>query len=113
MRLVRFDDDRVGSKNINTTTPLLTLAELNGYYHDQAFEALCLKWADWLMNCLPRTREGGFQHVTSANGDRQGVRLNENEMWIDVYKRQELPYLLGTRRGRKAHQRAAHPSDEP
>ena len=23
------------SKNINTTTPLLTLAELNGYYHDQ------------------------------------------------------------------------------
>lgn len=30
------------------------------------------------MNCIPRTREGGFQHVTSANGDRQGVRLNES-----------------------------------
>ena len=29
-------------------------------------------------------RGGGFQHVTSANGDRQGVRLNENEMWIDT-----------------------------
>ncbi|WP_171042529.1 MULTISPECIES: glycoside hydrolase family 88 protein [unclassified Clostridium] len=72
------------SKNINTTTPLLTLAELNEYYHDQEFEALCLTWADWLMNCLPRTRERGFQHVTSANGDRQGVRLNENEMWIDT-----------------------------
>lgn len=72
------------SKNINTTTPLLTLAELNEYYHDQEFEALCFKWVDWLMNCLPRTREGGFQHVTSANGDRQGVRLNENEMWIDT-----------------------------
>lgn len=36
------------------------------------------------MNCIPRTKEGGFQHVTSANGDRQGVRLNENEMWIDT-----------------------------
>ena len=72
------------SKNINTTTPLLTLAELNEYYHDQEFEALCFKWADWLMNCLPRTMERGFQHVTSANGDRQGVRLNENEMWIDT-----------------------------
>ena len=72
------------SKNINTTTPLLTLAELNEYYHDQEFEALCFKWVDWLMNCLPRTRERGFQHVTSANGDRQGVRLNENEMWIDT-----------------------------
>ena len=36
------------------------------------------------MECIPRTREGGFQHVTSANGDRQGVRLNESEMWIDT-----------------------------
>lgn len=72
------------SKNINTTTPLLTLAELNERYKDREFEELCLKWADWLINCLPRTREGGFQHVTSANGDRQGVRLNENEMWIDT-----------------------------
>lgn len=72
------------SKNINTTTPLLTLVELNEEYHDPQFEELCLKWAGWLMECLPRTREGGFQHVTSANGDRQGVRLNENEMWIDT-----------------------------
>ncbi|SCP96566.1 glycoside hydrolase family 88/105 protein [Anaerobium acetethylicum] len=72
------------SKNINTTTPLLTLVELNEYYHDPEFEALCKKWGEWLMNCIPRTKEGGFQHVTSANGDRQGVRLNENEMWIDT-----------------------------
>ena len=36
------------------------------------------------MRNLPRTEEGGFQHVTSANGDRLGVRLNENEMWIDT-----------------------------
>lgn len=72
------------SRNINTTTPLLSLVELNEYYKDREFEELCLNWADWLMNCLPRTRERGFQHVTSANGDRQGVRLNENEMWIDT-----------------------------
>ena len=72
------------SKNINTTTPLLTLVELNNYYNDTQFEELCIKWAEWLMNCLPRTKERGFQHVTSANGDRQGVRLNENEMWIDT-----------------------------
>lgn len=72
------------SKNINTTTPLLTLVELNEEEQDPEFEQLCLKWADWLMNGLPRTSEGGFQHVTSANGDRLGVRLNENEMWIDT-----------------------------
>lgn len=72
------------SKNINTTTPLLTLALLNETKKDKDFEELCLQWANWLMECLPRTKEGGFQHVTSANGDRQGVRLNENEMWIDT-----------------------------
>ena len=72
------------SKNINTTAPLLTLVELNEQDKAKEFEELCLKWADWLMNCLPRTKEGGFQHVTSANGDRQGVSLNENEMWIDT-----------------------------
>lgn len=74
----------LGSRNINTTTPLLTLAELNEYYQDGEFEALCLDWANWLMVCLPRTEERGFQHVTSANGDRLGVRLNENELWIDT-----------------------------
>lgn len=74
----------LGSRNINTTTPLLTLVDLNDYYHDEEFENLCLDWANWLMNCLPRTEEHGFQHVTSANGDRLGVRLNENEMWIDT-----------------------------
>lgn len=77
-------DQGLPSRNINTTTPLLTLLELNEYYHDPKFEELCLDWANWLMTCLPRTKEGGFQHVTSANGDRQGVRLNESEMWIDT-----------------------------
>ena len=33
------------SRNINTTTPLLTLCELNEIYHDPEFEALCLDWA--------------------------------------------------------------------
>lgn len=72
------------SRNINTTTPLLTLVELNESCKDEEFEKLCVNWAEWLMRCLPRTEERGFQHVTSANGDRQGVRLNENEMWIDT-----------------------------
>ena len=76
--------DGLPSRNINTTTPLLTLAQLTELCPDPEFESLCLSWADWLMRNLPRTEEGGFQHVTSANGDRLGVRLNENEMWIDT-----------------------------
>ena len=74
----------IGSRNINTTAPLLALCSLNEELKEPSFEALCLEWADWLMECLPRTREGGFQHVTSANGDQKGVRLNESEMWIDT-----------------------------
>lgn len=88
------------SKNINTTAPLLTLIELNEYYNDSAFENLCIDWANWLMNCLPRTKEGGFQHVTSANGDRQGVRLNENEMWIDTLF---MTVLFLNKMGQKYH----------
>lgn len=76
--------DGLPSRNINTTAPLLTLVQFNEWYQDKEFEGLCLDWANWLMNCIPRTKEGGFQHVTSANGDRQGVRLNESEMWIDT-----------------------------
>ena len=72
------------SRNINTTTPLLTLIELNDMVNNKEFEDLCIEWANWLLNCIPRTKEGGFQHVTSANGDRLGVRLNESEMWIDT-----------------------------
>ena len=77
-------EEGIPSRNINTTAPLLTLAELNELYKDKEFEALCLEWADWLIHCIPKTREGGFQHVISANGDRQGVRLNDNQMWIDT-----------------------------
>jgi len=45
---------------------------------------MCIERAEWLMDYLPRTKEGAFQHVTSAIGDRLGVRLNESEMWIDT-----------------------------
>lgn len=72
------------SRNINTTAPLLTLVEMLDKLDNPKYEALCHSWAEWLMACIPRTREGGFQHVTSANGDRQAVRLNESELWIDT-----------------------------
>ncbi len=72
------------SKNINTTTPLLALVDLLDLSPSKENEALCIGWANWLMESMPRTRDGGFQHVTSANGDRLGVRLNDSEIWIDT-----------------------------
>ena len=91
------------SRNINTTTPLLTLVELNEPCRNETYEALCKDWARWLMTCLPRTQENGFQHVTSANGDRLGVRLNENEMWIDTLF---MTVLFLNRMGQKYQEQA-------
>lgn len=72
------------SKNINTSTPYLTLADLLDELSEPRYEAMCLNHAEWLMNELPRTREKAFQHVTTAIGDRSGVALNDGEIWIDT-----------------------------
>lgn len=72
------------SKNINTTAPYLVLAELLDSLNDPKYEKLCLDHAHWLMNELPKTKEGGFQHVVTAIGNRDGVLLNEGELWIDT-----------------------------
>lgn len=96
-------DAGLPSRNINTTTPLLTLVELNEQLHNPRYEALCKDWAHWLMCCLPRTQERGFQHVTSANGDRMGVRLNENELWIDTIF---MTVLFLNKMGQKYHNQA-------
>ncbi|WP_172194181.1 glycoside hydrolase family 88/105 protein [Saccharibacillus qingshengii] len=65
------------SRNINTTAPLLSLMDL-----DEA-EALSLEWTEWLINGLPRTEEGGYQHVTTGRTSGE-LTLNENEIWIDT-----------------------------
>lgn len=72
------------SKNVNTTAPYLPLFDLLDKLDNPLYEQMCKDRAEWLMKRLPRTDEGVFQHVTSAIGDRLGVRLNENEMWIDT-----------------------------
>lgn len=53
------------TKNINTMAPMLTLACLAERSRDPADLALCAEWAEWVMHELPRTDEGGFQHVTT------------------------------------------------
>lgn len=77
-------DRGLPSKNINTTAPYLTLLGLVERTGNKEYETMCLERAKWLMEELPKTKEGGFQHVTSAIGDRNGIALNESEMWIDT-----------------------------
>ncbi len=65
------------SRNINTTAPLLSLMEL------EEAEGLSLEWVQWLMNGLPRTKELGYQHVTTG-ATKNEITLNEDEIWIDT-----------------------------
>lgn len=65
------------SKNINTCAPMLTLAYYCAYTKNDAYLKECLRWAEWLMTGLPRTKEGGFQHITSDT-------LNDQELWDDT-----------------------------
>ena len=52
-------------KNINTMAPMLTLAHLCEVTRQPADLALCEEWAAWVFSELPRTNEGGFQHITT------------------------------------------------
>lgn len=72
------------SKNINTTAPFLALEELLDHLDHPEYEALCVDRAKWLLDGLLHTKEGGFQHVTSAIGDRNDIIVNEGELWIDT-----------------------------
>ncbi|QUI24631.1 glycoside hydrolase family 88 protein [Vallitalea pronyensis] len=65
------------SKNINTTTPMLTLANLCEFNKNPTYLDACISWAEWIMHELPRTKEGGFQHMTSDT-------LNDQELWDDT-----------------------------
>lgn len=72
----RFEEG-LPSKNINTVAPMLTLACLLEYKSNPVYLETCIEWADWIINELPRTKEAGFQHITSDT-------LNDQELWDDT-----------------------------
>lgn len=96
---------RIGlpSANINTTAPFLTLFELTERYDRPAWEKLCMERADYLVQSLPRTQWGGFEHVTSNNTDRNDVNRNPEQLWADTLFMAVL-FLgkMGVRYGRQA-----------
>lgn len=71
------------TKNVNTMSPLLTAA----YLHE-AKEANYLahldSWAEWVMYDMPRTEEGGLQHITYLVDNYQ-------QLWDDTLMMSVLP----------------------
>ena len=63
--------------NVNTTAPMLALSELTRRVRLPRFDAVLCDWAERIVEELPRTPEGGFQHNVSD-------RINDGELWDDT-----------------------------
>ena len=72
------------TKNINTVAPFLTLASLYEHEPNPTWVPLMERWADWVMYEMPRTREGGLQHIVYNS-------VNDQQMWDDTLMMSVLP----------------------
>lgn len=64
-------------KNVNSMSPFLTLSYLYEITGKAQYLEMCKEWADYAMVELPRTEEGGFQHVTIDSD-------NYMQLWDDT-----------------------------
>lgn len=76
--------DGLPSANINTTAPYIMLLSLAQRTGDERYRQMCIERAEFLMHELPRTTERGFQHVTTDIIDKNGIILNEQQLWVDT-----------------------------
>lgn len=65
------------ARNINTTAPMLGLALLYETTMDDRYLPLIKNWAAWIMDEMPRTQEGGLQHLTTHSE-------NPEQLWDDT-----------------------------
>lgn len=74
---------KVSTQNVNTMSPLLTAAYLHEAKHAD-YHAHLDSWAQWVMYDMPRTEEGGLQHITYLVD-------NEQQLWDDTLMMSVLP----------------------
>ncbi len=70
-------------QNVNTMSPLLTAA----YLHEKGaanYYPHLDSWAEWVMYDMPRTEEGGLQHITYLTDNYQ-------QLWDDTLMMSVLP----------------------
>ena len=79
--LVKFFDQQLAigfpALNVNTMALFLTMSYVGEYLGSERYLEPCRKSAAWVMEHFPRTKEGGFQHMTSDT-------LNDQELWDDT-----------------------------
>lgn len=65
------------SPNVNTMCPMLTLTYLAEETGKDTYMHICREWADYVMKEMPRTEEGGLQHIVTGNP-------NNGQLWDDT-----------------------------
>lgn len=88
-------------RNINTTAPMLALTCLYEETAKPEYLSTIRDWAAWVNTGLPRTQEGGFQHVTSDD-------FNFQQIWDDtLFMTVLFLYRAGTLLGRPEYKTEA------
>lgn len=83
------------SKNVNTMAPMLGMTLLYKETGDETYRPLIEEWSQWVMTQMPRTQEGGLQHITSDD-------VNEQQLWDDtLYMTCLFLYQAGDALGRE------------
>lgn len=72
------------TRNINTVAPFLTLAHLYERDPNPMWRPYLEDWADWVMHEMPRTREGGLQHIVYNS-------VNDQQIWDDTLMMSVMP----------------------
>lgn len=79
--LVKWFDEHIErglpGKNVNSMSPCLTLSFLWEHTGNEKYLEICREWAEYAMYKLPRTVEGGIQHVTIDSDNYQ-------QLWDDT-----------------------------
>lgn len=86
--IVKWFDDQFKEhpveKNVNTMVQLLTMAYLYEETEDPTYVPYLEAWGDWLYHDMPRTKDGGIQHVTFG-------WQNNQQLWDDTLMMSVLP----------------------
>lgn len=83
------------SKNVNTMAPMLGMTLLYKETGDETYRPIIEEWSQWIMTQMPRTQEGGLQHITSDD-------VNEQQLWDDtLYMTCLFLYQAGDALGRE------------
>lgn len=65
-------------RNVNTTSPMLTLIDLWKLTGNETYRDLCIDWSNWIDKEMIRTGDGAFQHMITGDP-------NDGQILIDTF----------------------------